>query len=213
MFVILFLGETTDVLDDHCTILTGVLGQFADGGFQRLADDIHTDGLVFAIHLDLVKRGNGIDKDDLSTRNNPFFNGCPGGRQGIFHAMLLLFELGFSGSANTDDGNAAGEFRQAFLEFFFIVVAGALIDLHSDLLDATLDLLRITLSANDGGVVFIGNDLFSFAQVLDGGGFKLAPGFFGDELPACQDGDILHHGLAAVAKAWGFDSQDVQHSA
>ena len=48
VLVALFLGKPADVLDDDCAILAGILSQFADGGFERLADDGDADGLIVA---------------------------------------------------------------------------------------------------------------------------------------------------------------------
>ena len=78
--------------------------------------------------------------------------------------MFLFLQFGLGGSANTDDGDAAGEFGQAFLEFFLVVIAGGLVDLDADLLDAAFDLGGIALAADDGGVVFVGNDFLGIAR-------------------------------------------------
>jgi hypothetical protein len=69
------------------------------------------------------------------------------------------------------------------------------------------------LAADDGGVVFGDDDFLGAAQVRDGGAFQLAAGLFGDHGAAGQDGDVLQHGLAAVAKAGGLDGEHVQHAA
>ncbi len=102
---------------------------------------------------------------------------------------------------------------QAFLQFFAVVIAGGLVDLDADLLDAALDFLLVAFAADDGGVVFVGGDFLSTAKVSNGGGLELAAGFFRNDHGAGQDGDILQHGLAAIAKARGFDGQHVEHAA
>ena len=71
----------------------------------------------------------------------------------------------------------------------------------------------IALAADDGGVVLVGDDLLGAAQVSEDGGLQLAAGLFGDHRGAGEGGDILQHGLAAVAKAGGFDGQHVEHAA
>ena len=161
----------------------------------------------------LVQGGHGVDQGHAAAGDDAFFNRRAGGGKGIFHAVLLFLQLGLGGCANADDGNAAGELGQAFLQFLAVVIAGALVDLDADLLDAAFDLGGIALAADDGGVVLGGDDLLGAAEVGDGGGFQLAAGLFGDHLGAGQDGDILQHGLAAVAKAGGFDGQDIEHAA
>ena len=42
---------------------------------------------------------------------------------------------------------------------------------------------------------------------------SLRPSLFGDDGAAGQDGDVLQHGLAAIAKAGGLDGEHVQHAA
>ena len=42
---------------------------------------------------------------------------------------------------------------------------------------------------------------------------SLRPSLFGDDGAAGQDGDVLQHGLAAIAEARGLDGQDVEHAA
>ncbi len=172
VLVALFLGKSADVLDDDCAILAGILSQFADGGFKSLADNGDADGFIFAIHFDLVESGHSVDEDDFTTGDDAFFNGGTCGREGIFDAVLLLFEFGLGGCANTDDGNAAGELGQTLLQFFLVVIAGALVDLNTDLLDAALDLGGITLATNDGGVVLVGDDFLSLAEVVAGWWFR-----------------------------------------
>ena len=59
----------------------------------------------------------------------------------------------------------------------------------------------------------VDDDFLSAAQIGDGGGFELAAGFLGDHGAAGQDGNILQHSLAAIAKARGLDGHDVEHAA
>ena len=74
---------------------------------------------------------------------------------------FLFLQLSLGCCANTDDGNATGQFSQAFLQFFAIVIAGALVNLNPDLLNATLDLAVITFATNNGGVILIVTTTFS----------------------------------------------------
>ncbi len=152
VLVLLFLGHAADILDDDRAILPGIGHQFAHWGFQRLADDGDADGFVFAGHLDFVQRGDGVDEDDLAAWDDTFLDGGTRGGEGILDAMLLLFQLGLGRRADADDGNAAGEFGQALLELLFVVVAGTLVDLDADLLDAALDLGFVALAADDCGL-------------------------------------------------------------
>ena len=72
--------------------------------------------------------------------NDTLFDSRASRRERIFNTMLLLFELGFGGCANTDDGHTTGKLGKTFLQLLTIVIARAFIDLDSNLLDTTLDL-------------------------------------------------------------------------
>src|SRR5437588_335508 len=55
-------------------------------------------------------------------------------------ARLFLFHLGLGGCADIDDGNTAREFRESLLQFLFVVIAGRLFNLTTDLSDTSLDI-------------------------------------------------------------------------
>ena len=99
------------------------------------------------------------------------------------------------------------------LQFLFVVIAGALLDLGADFLDAAFDITLLAFAADDGGVLFVRDNLLGAAEVLKRGGLELAAGLFRDHRTTGEDGNILQHGLAAVTKARGFDGQHVQHAA
>src|SRR6266511_3321940 len=71
-----------------------------------------------------------------------------------------FFSLGLGRSADVDDCNAAGEFRQALLQFLFVVIAGRLFNLTTDLRDAALDIGRFTSAFDDRGVFLVDSDAF-----------------------------------------------------
>ena len=90
---------------------------------------------------------------------------------------FFSFQFGLGGSTHADDCDPAGEFRQTFLEFLAVVIAGALVDFHADLLDAAFDRLAVAFAAYDGGIVFIGNNFFSAAEIGNHDAFQFAAGF------------------------------------
>ncbi len=126
--------------------------------------------------------------------------------------MFLFFQLGFGRSANPNDGNATGQFGQTFLEFFAIVIAGGLVDLDPDLIDAAVNSSFVAFAADDGGIVFVSGNFFSAAEVGYGGGFQFAAGLFRDHGGAGQGCNIAQHCFAAIAKARSLDGQNVQHT-
>ena len=187
-------------------------GDHAHGLFQGAAQNAHAGGGI-AFQLDAVQGGDGVDQRHTTAGDDAFFDGRAGGAQGVFDAVLLFLQLGLGGGADADDGHAAGQLGQAFLQLLTVVVAGAGLGLGADLVDAALDGLRCAGAADDRGVVLGADDLVAAAQVLEHDAFQLAAQFFGDDLATGQDGDVLQHGLAAVAKARGLDGQGVDHAA
>ena len=100
---------------------------------------MHDAGQLVALQVNLVQRLGGIDQSDAAARDDAFLNRGAGGGQSILDAVLLLLELDLGGSADLDDGDAAGQLGQALLQLLFVVVGGGLFDLGLDLLDAALD--------------------------------------------------------------------------
>ena len=127
--------------------------------------------------------------------------------------MLLLFHFSFGRRAHADDCNAAAQFGEALLQFLLVVIAGALVDLSADFLDAAFNTALGALAADDGCVLFIGDYFLGAAKVLNGRGLKLAAGLFGNHSAAGQDSDILQHGFSAITKTRSFNSNDIQHAA
>jgi hypothetical protein len=58
--------------------------------------------------------------------------------QGVVNAILAFLDFHFGRTADLDDGHAASQLGQTFLQLFAVVVAGGDFDLRLDLLDAAL---------------------------------------------------------------------------
>src|SRR5690606_25703261 len=68
--------------------------------------------------------------------------------------------------------------------------------------------------AIDDRGVFLGQDhALGVTQVLHGGAFQVQAHFFADHGTAGEDGDVLQHGLAAIAEARGLDRGDLDDAA
>ena len=78
--------------------------------------------------------------------------------------MLALLELDLGGCADLDDCNAAGQLGQALLQLLTVVVAVRLVDLGTDLVHATLDLLLVACALDDGRLVLGDDDLACAAE-------------------------------------------------
>ena len=73
--------------------------------------------------LTRVDRGDAAEQRHATARDDAFFDGRAGRVQGVFDAGLLLLHFGFGRGADIDDGDAAGELGQAFLQLFAVVIA------------------------------------------------------------------------------------------
>ncbi len=129
--------------------------------------------------------------------------------QGVFDTGLLLFHLDFGTGTDLDHGNTAGQLGQTLLQLLFVVVGSGVFDLLADLRNAGFDISLGASAVDDGGVFLVQHDALGVTQVLQGSGFQAQADFFGNHGTASQDGDVLQHGLAAIAKARGLDRSNL----
>ncbi|NYJ09541.1 hypothetical protein GGI64_000560 [Rhizobium leguminosarum] len=80
--------------------------------------------------------------------------------QRIVDAILLFLDPNFGGTADADDGDAAGQLGKPLLQLFTIVIAAGFLDLGPNLLDAAVNLGLPANAIDDGGVFFLGRDEF-----------------------------------------------------
>src|SRR2546428_5960060 len=193
-------------------VLAGIRDQLAEGLLESAAEDVHA-GLLVALGLDLVERLDRVQERHLTAGDHALFDARTGGRERVLDAVLLLLELHLGGRADLDDGDAAGELRETLLELLLIEVAGGLLDLRLDLLDAPHDLVLLPVALDERRLVLVRRDAACATQVLDRRRVELAAGLFGDDLTAGEDRNVFEHGLAAVAEAPRLHAQDVERAA
>src|SRR5579862_2617884 len=202
-----------DLVDDDRAVDAGVRGDLADGGLDRAPDDVDAGLFVLVGRLDLVQRLGRANQGDAAAGQDAFLDGRAGRVQSVLDAELLLFHLDLGGRADVDLSDAAGELRQALLELLLVVVGGRGLDLLADLADAALDGLGVSGAFDDRGVFLLDHDLLRAAQEADVDLLEFDAEVLEDGLAAGQDGDVLHHGLAAVAVAGGLHGADVERAA
>ncbi|CAN4044979.1 AAA+ ATPase domain-containing protein, partial [Dysosmobacter welbionis] len=208
------LAGGADLLQDHGAIQTGVGSDLTDGSLQGLGHDADT-GLFVALHAgkQSLHGGDHVHEDGAAAGHNAFLNSGAGGVQGVLDAELLLLHLGLGGSADLDDGHAASQLSQPLLQLLLVIVAGGGGDLRADLAHAILDGLAVAGTVHDGGVLLGDLHLAGAAQHIHGGALQLQTDLLGNHGAAGQNGDILQHLLAAVAKAGSLDTHHVQGAA
>ena len=149
------------------TFVAGIARDLAQRLFGRAANDVNTD-LLIAFRLESGEDLTGAEQCNTTARNDAFFDGCTGCMQSVFDTRLLFLHLSFGSSTDLDDGNTAGEFGQAFLQLFTIVVRSGLFDLSAKLLNATFDGLLRTATIDESGVVLVHSNAFGAGRGLQG---------------------------------------------
>ncbi len=117
----------------------------------------------------------------------------------IFDACLLFLHLAFGRSAHIDLGDTAGQLRQPLFQLFTIVVAGAVLDFATNLIDPSLDVAALAATFDDRRVVLVDDNLLGTTKLWQVNAFQLDPESFEDRLTTGQYCNVFHHRLAAIA--------------
>src|SRR3989442_5974081 len=136
-----------------------------------------------------------------------------GSVHGVLDASLFLLQLCFGCRPHLDYRDAANQLGKTFLELFLVVIRGGLFDLHTELLDSAFDLAGLASARDDRRVVLVDGHFLGVAQVLNLYVLKLYAQILCDGLPTGENGNVLKHGLAAVAQAPGFHRRALQRAA
>ena len=128
-----------DLFNYHGSFFTGIGCDLVNRFFQSFRKDFHCHFFFIRYSFQGFEGFRGLNEGNSTTGYDTFFNSCTGCGQSIFNTMFLFFQLGLSCGTNTDDSHTASQFSQAFLQLFAVIIAGGVIDLSADLLDATLN--------------------------------------------------------------------------
>ncbi len=202
-------------LDDDGTGNAGIVGNLAQGGFEGFGHDFSAE-LFFVVEGGFRLFGDfgEVNQSGAAAGDDAFFYGCFGGVEGVFNPQFAIFEFGFGGGSDFDHGDAAGEFGNPLLQLFFVVVGIASFEFFAQLGDALLHVAFIAIArfGDDGGIFFGDGDFAGNSQHVQRHVFQAEPDFFGDHLPAGEDGDVLEHGFAAIAKSGCLNRARIEHA-
>ena len=188
-------------------------GDLADRRLERLGHDVDAGLDVGIVGLQSVDRLLGAEQRNAAARHNAFLDRGAGGIERVIDAVLALLHLDLGGTADLDHGNAAGELGQPLLQLLAVIVGGRLLDLRLDLGDAGLDVGLLAGAVDDRGVLLLDPHPLGAAEHVERHVLELDAEVFGDHLAAGQDGDVLEHGLAAIAEARRLDRRDLEAAA
>ena len=130
----------------------------------------------------------------------------------VVNSVLYLFHFNFRCGTDLNYGYAACEFGKSFVEFFFVVIGCCSFDLLFDALYPDLDIFFLAQSVNDLGVLFVNYNCFGTSEHFQFRVLELHSELFGDQLSACQGGDIFKHLFSSVAETGSFDSSYLQRA-
>src|SRR5690606_331139 len=122
-----------------------------------------------------------------------------------FNACFLLFHFNFGSSTHFDYRNTASQFSYALLQFFAVVIRRSFFDLYTNLLYTRFDLVSVTSTINNSGVVFVHGYALGGTQVLNSSAFQIQTNLFRDHSTAGQYSDILQHSFTTIAEARRFN--------
>src|SRR5207248_1707645 len=140
-------------------------------------------------------------ESDAAARDDALLKRRPGRLQRVLDAVLLLLHLGLGRGADLHDGHAAGQLRQPLLELLAIEVRVGVVDLRLDLVDATLDALRLAGAVHDRGGVLGDDHTAGAAKLRELSVLELEAHLLRDHFAAGEDRDVLEHPLATIAEA------------
>jgi len=96
-----------------------------------------------------------LNKRYAATRHNTFLDSSAGCRESILDSMLLLLHFYLGCRPNIDNSNTTCEFCKALLQFFAIIIASCLFDLHLDLGNSILDIFLLATAIDNCCIIFV----------------------------------------------------------
>src|SRR5213078_3451756 len=202
--------QGADLLHHDAAFEAGVDRDLAQRRVERHLDDRGTGGLVAGQVQLLEGRLAGVYQRDTATRDDALLDGRLRVAHGVLDAVLALLQLDLGGRADLDDRDAAGQLGQPLLQLLPVVVGVALVDLGADLVDPALDLVGVTGTVDDRGLVLGHDHLAGATEQVEGDVLQLEADLFADDLATGQGGDVDQHGLAAVTEAGGLDGHRLE---
>src|SRR5690606_1502048 len=180
-------------------LITGVGNDLTQRRFHCTTCDGDTGVLVFVVTFQVSDCSHSADQCSTAARNHAFFNRRTGSVQGVFNACFLLFHFNFGSSTHFDYRNTASQFSYALLQFFAVVIRRSFFDVYTNLLYTRFDLVSVTSTINNSGVVFVHGYALGGTQVLNSSAFQIQTNFFRDHSTAGQYSDILQHSFTTIA--------------
>ncbi len=173
-------------------------------------DDQVVAHLFVVRQLARLNRTGGSKHSNATTWQNTFFNSGTSRMQSVFDASLLFLHFALGSSTDIDLSNTASQLCDSLFKLFTVVVAGAVFHFPSNLIDTSRNVSLLAATFDDGRIVFVDNDFLGLTKIGQFNVLQLNAQVFKDGLTTNHDGDVLQHGLAAIAVSRSLDSSDLE---
>ena len=148
-----------------------------------------------------------------AARHDALLDGGEGRVLRVLDAKLAVLELRLRRGANLDNGDAAGELRDAFRELLRVVDGVRLRELLLELRHANVDLVAGRRVRDERRRVVRDRHLPRVPERVDRRALDAEAQVLREEGRPGHDRDVLEEGLAAFAKSGGFDRRHVENAA
>src|SRR5205814_1568408 len=206
------LRAVADLVDDDRALEARVVGELPDRLLERPQDDRGTCALVALVVVE-VDRLDRREQRNAAAGDDPLLERGASRLERVLDAVLLLLDLGLGRSADLDDGDTAGQLREALLELLAVEVGVGVLDLGLQLLDPALDRLGLAGPVDDRRCVLVDDDPAGTAELRELRVLELEAHLLGDHLAAGEDRDVLEHPLATIAEAGRLDRHGLEGAA
>mmetsp|Transcript_14238 Transcript_14238/g.36806 ORF Transcript_14238/g.36806 Transcript_14238/m.36806 type:complete len:512 (-) Transcript_14238:54-1589(-) len=200
-------------LHDDGALFAGVLCNLDAWLAQGGPDSINADLLVQAIQLQILQLSGRIEERGAAARDDALLECSLRGAERVVEPVLHLVDLHLRGATDLDDSDTAGELCQALLELILLVLGGGELDGVPDGLAALLDAGLVARGVQEHGVVLRDGHGLDAAELGELHVLELGVELVGEELRAREHRQVLHDGLAIVAKARRLHRTDLQAAA
>src|SRR5436305_4587083 len=204
------LALVQQLADDGRPLRSGVFDYLPRRRLQCATDDVDANLLVVVLGVQPAEPLAGVQQRDTAAGNNAFLDRRAGRVHRVVDAILTLLDFDFGSAADPDNGNAAGQFRQALLQFLFVVLRRRLLDLSPQLGAATRDVGLLAGAVDDRRAVLVDTDLLGGTEHVESDVLQLDAEILADHLTTGQDRKIIKHGFAPVAKARRLHRRDLE---
>ena len=180
---------------------------------QSALNDFNACALV-AVELlrQIAEAVSQLEECASAPGDDALLDGCPGGVESVFDSQLAVVQFRLGGSSDLDHRNTPGQFGDAFVQFFPVVIGVRRLQFTFDRGHAVGHRGTVIVRGNDRGGFLADGDPPCLAKIADVHSVQRHRLVFADQRSSGEDGDIRQGCLATFPKGWGTNSGDLQNA-